>query len=211
MSTPKFFHGTTADLAPGDILWNGRAIGRQNHARIDHVYLTMVVEDYAGPEHGTEYEPTGAHTDNYCNAQDVVRTETFYNALTEKTEQYEVHGEGIRGTEDYAIGAALFWAIVGGKIQSGHKAWKNVGPFFVYEVEPLGPIERDDYPELGPEIQKTTCPVRVVRKVSESDIERVLPHVVNADDWNRGQHAPEPEPEPEPPLTIDDLDALLGI
>ena len=186
MSTPaapaaKFFHGTVADLSVGDILWNGRAVGKQNHTRIDHVYITKVVEDYAGPEHGTEYCKTGADTDNYCNALDVTGVERFENPLTGKVQEYEIHGEGIRGTEDYAIGAALFWAIVGGQ---RHKNLR--GPFYVYEVQPMGQVERDsDYPELGPEIQRTACPVKVVRRVSVEEIDRILPHVTVGNRWIR--------------------------
>lgn len=195
-------------LTPGDILWNGRAIGRQNHARIDHVYITKVVEDYAGPEHGTEYCETGADTDNYCNALDVTGVERFENPLTDTVEEFKSYGEGLRGTEDYAIGAALFWAIVGGQ-----RHQNLYGPFYVYEVEPLGQVERDtDYPELGPEIQRTACPVRVVRRISDEDIDRILPHVTAGHRWERNSKSVVEEKtshQEQDPLSPEEVSSLL--
>lgn len=159
-----YFHGTTANLTTEDLILPGAVTGNGIHARIDHIYMTKTVIDYSGPEHGTEYCSTGADTDDYCD-------------------RLEETGVSIRGTEDYPIGAALFWGILGRKMKT-FRTNENQNSVRVYIVEPLGETVRDDYPELGPEIVKSRDPAMIIEEVSESEIARILPHVINSHEIN---------------------------
>lgn len=142
MSTPaaaRFFHGTVAELSPGDILLPGAEIGLSHHGRSVHVYATTTDFDLAAVDWAAEDDSAEARLALAIGEAEVWAAYAADGACPDPR-----HTDSHECTCQTGAGNPCLCERPANEFHAQSQV-EGLLPscLRVYEIEPLGPVERD--------------------------------------------------------------------